>query len=384
MTKNLADNPGSKKTTWKKLHFTIEGEWFTWMLRHLWVEGSEVKAVRMWIAAFPQFSSKKHIEETFINVVSGRKKFAGTSDEGFALEDDGTKWWSGQQQVPTDKDLPLLDSWEDVLLLKKTKMMIAEIDLQITRTLTQDTLILNRQIRDIGVLWADVRSLAYLRKIDEEIVTIPDSPIGVTSFDISKRFNLTFFESIQQYFKTKYGQSMWVCDLRAVRESIDMLERRLYGLLSKPDYEYPVDQTSAGVLLDNYVSQTIKAAQREKLEPEDIYTTDWESGYISPEGDFYGCANLDHINFALEIANMKGIKLTNSKQATKVLDRYGWVIISMNRIRWGKKRMMDAQKEAIGLFMTGKGFVTAKFERAGADTFLNKELSYDDFMKEAK
>ena len=55
------------KKNYETLHFTIEGAWFTWFLRHLWTEGNETKAVNTWAAAFPSLASSKHLRGLFID-----------------------------------------------------------------------------------------------------------------------------------------------------------------------------------------------------------------------------------------------------------------------------------------------------------------------------
>lgn len=113
----------------RKLHFTITGSYLTWLLRHLWIEGNETKAVNVWVAAFPSLASPKIIKNQFLDVVSGRKKFVG--DNSYELVDDGRKYWD-----PEDEDgegstsFPLLQSWEDVILLKKVKFYFSEMNLR--------------------------------------------------------------------------------------------------------------------------------------------------------------------------------------------------------------------------------------------------------------
>ena len=102
-----------KKIT--QLHFKIDGNWFTWLLRHLWIEGNEVKAVRMWNAAFPDYVSPNYIKGLFLDVVSGKRKFSGCND--FQLVADGSKYWSTSADGEPDKNFPLLSSWEHVVCL---------------------------------------------------------------------------------------------------------------------------------------------------------------------------------------------------------------------------------------------------------------------------
>ena len=64
-----------KNGDWTTLHFKIDGEWFTWWLRHLWAEGSYAKAMKTWAAAFPVYDEAKYYKTIFLQVVSGKKKF---------------------------------------------------------------------------------------------------------------------------------------------------------------------------------------------------------------------------------------------------------------------------------------------------------------------
>jgi len=41
------------------VHFRIDGDWYTDHLRSLWAEHSPMSALRIWISAFPDHSTKK-------------------------------------------------------------------------------------------------------------------------------------------------------------------------------------------------------------------------------------------------------------------------------------------------------------------------------------
>ncbi len=45
--------------TVEKVHITINADWYTDHLRSLWAEHSPMSALRIWIAAFPDHSTKK-------------------------------------------------------------------------------------------------------------------------------------------------------------------------------------------------------------------------------------------------------------------------------------------------------------------------------------
>ena len=55
------------------IHMDMEGKWLTWFLRHLWVEGNELKAVKTWQSAFPELSTVENFKELFLPLVSGKR-----------------------------------------------------------------------------------------------------------------------------------------------------------------------------------------------------------------------------------------------------------------------------------------------------------------------
>ncbi len=118
------------KTKTEIVHFDVQGEWFTWMLRHLWVEGNEHKAIRLWASAFPEHTSIDVFKTGyFIQIVSGKKKFVGYASKGMSLEPDNRKCWDPNQSGEDNPSFPLLDSWDDVIRLKQDKLYIAELEM---------------------------------------------------------------------------------------------------------------------------------------------------------------------------------------------------------------------------------------------------------------
>ena len=95
------------KEGYETLHFTIEGKWFTWWLRHLWIEGNHVKALKTWGAAFPNLMTKRRIENYFIPIVSGKKMLVGSNT--FEMVDDGRKHWSGDRFSDKDEGERLIE-----------------------------------------------------------------------------------------------------------------------------------------------------------------------------------------------------------------------------------------------------------------------------------
>jgi hypothetical protein len=116
------------KTEVRTMHFTIEGAWLTWFLRHLWIEGSEEKAIKTWDAAFPTMTTPEHLNGFLLDILSGRKKFVGQNT--FEMVDDGVKFWSTSEDGKPCSLYPLVSNWEDVLERKGIELFKAELDLR--------------------------------------------------------------------------------------------------------------------------------------------------------------------------------------------------------------------------------------------------------------
>jgi hypothetical protein len=229
------------------VHFDVSGEWFTWMLRHLWIESNELKAVKMWQAAFPELSSVKIMKTHFLAIVTGRKKFTGwASGDGFQIEPDNQKFWDSDQSGEGNKAFPLLQSWEDVILLKKTKLFIAELRLRQLRMnrsypstyegcqfnsftwlrATEENALENTFRRPVNLYLTELRNIFLQFDFDNadlEMLPVHEIPLqtGPTFKDKKDRKSLDLckeaydaimkqLKPIKKYFAKKYGTGIHV------------------------------------------------------------------------------------------------------------------------------------------------------------------------------
>jgi hypothetical protein len=394
------------------MHFTIDGEWFTWILRHLWIEGNQMKAVKMWTAAFPEYGSEKYLKTLFIDLVSGRKKFTGdSSGTGFGYEDDGTKYWSSVAGGKPSKEWPLLDSWDDVIRLKKAQLFLKELELRSYRlnrkhpdnfgdcsfnTLewskgTDENRIENTIRNSINELYTDVRNLSIQLLVDVELEQLPNESAllragsglsSPTEKDIDnkvQRKNLTAFDevkakldAVKDYFETKYGQRIFHYNLQELKYMYSF-EDKVYTV-EESRRKVPVAGYAQNIMnnaslmlgikvpdVDTYIQSMIEESHREKIEAEDAKTTKYTSGYISPDGDFFGCTDLLHSQFSDKIAE-KMFGLEEGEDGQKFLDKKGWVKISMNRFFYLEKhKPTQSQLDTIFDYMVGKKLDKAMF-----------------------
>lgn len=342
------------------VHFTIEGPWFTWFLRHLWVEGSYYKSIKTWNAAFPNLSTPNHLNTIFIELVSGKKKFTGNSDgpNGFNFVKDNTKFWSTTCGEEPNEEYPLLDSWEDVVLLRKAQMYLEEINLRDFR-LNRDYGYTREENENNSLRWKfaameneeenpirkRVSSLyTELRNIHASLgldIIIPElqehtdldtlrikarTHKGVeTQGAAASETELIMYERIRavvdpvmKRFNEKYGKDILHfpdedikimcgidepnlqrkeadCVIENNKKRFEESGSMLYGMM-------PLISNSIipGLNLDPtaFINNMMKDESRTSIEPEEVDYTKWQSGYIDPSGLFYGCADIQHREFS--------------------------------------------------------------------------------------
>jgi len=246
-------------TTTQRVHFDIEGKWFTWFLRHLWVEGNEAKAVRTWQAAFPHLCTVERLKKFFLPIVTGKKKFVGWGAKGYDIQNDNRKFWDPDQSGEDNKSFPLLDSWEDVILLKKVKLYIAELELRafkISRTspttyeqchfnalewvkATEENKTENIYRRLVNKYWTEIRNLTMQFADDIQLQQLPEdeTPLqtGPTFRNRKDRKTLdqantayhkimSYLKPIKDYFEKKYGNNFVSYDESFIKDICGLSE----------------------------------------------------------------------------------------------------------------------------------------------------------------
>jgi hypothetical protein len=398
-------------------YINVEGKWLTWMLRHLWVESNEVKALKMWIDSFPEHSSLEALKEYFIPIVSGKKKFTGwASPDGFGIANDKQKFWDPDQSGKGNKNFPLLDNWEDVILLKKARMFVSELHLRAFRLNRQYPTIFTGKVLDwlhsveenhtensirkeVNKYWTEIRNLSnqFCSEINLEMLPVDDIPLkeGPTFRDKKNLMSLqycykayenmiSFLLPIKVHFDNKYGSNTvyvfsdeeirQICGIDAESDKLmseGIKERNLnmpfFGTINpKSKNQIDLALTSLGVNVDEYINQRIEDSERTSIEFEDIKKTKWQSGYIDLEGRFYGCSNFNHINFADDLCEKFGFEIKENDSFYKtdgqiVLDKKGFIKVSSNRFFWNTKKITQEQKTAIHDYMVGKNMKNALF-----------------------
>lgn len=433
------------------MHFTIDGAWFTWFLRHLWIEGNQTKALKTWGASFPHLMERKHVVGVFLDVVSGRMKFSGDSDgpNGFKLEVDGAKWWNPSQGGKPDKAWPLLATWEDVILVKQCQLFLKELDLREFRLAraypdtragnnyhsrrwigaAEENRLENGKRKVVGELLADIMNIEAATGMAASAFPLPgrcalleDKSIAHVkppsrrvkenpSLDSNKKFYSEVIETLvpaRVKLKKRYGtdflyvgdtEIMALCGLDVGNLQREMSDDRSTRYEPRGYFKSDGDDAISketrrraaslsmlsmagtvipGLDLESYIDNMMKDQGRGAIQSEDPLKTEWKSGYIDPDGRFYGCADIAHRDFSIRLCEELGI--INKPEIKKwnlvkrgdptpeppdcelLLDKRGWMRVSVMRFFWDNDFTPTlAQRGAIRLFMAGKNMTEAVF-----------------------
>jgi hypothetical protein len=90
------------------------------------------------------------------------------------------------------------------------------------------------------------------------------------------------------------------------------------------------------------------------IHPENILETIWNSGWLAPDGRFYGCPDLSHKEFSEKLYSMKEhLKLGLDKEITRfrydideVFEKNHWVKFSSGRwLYYGQSSYLDEEEK---------------------------------------
>ena len=82
-------------------------------------------------------------------------------------------------------------------------------------------------------------------------------------------------------------------------------------------------------IMEHKTAQSEADSLRKIIVPEDILKCIWNSGWLSPSGEFYGCPDLDHNSFTETLLNLLHIEIDDNVDV--ILEKLGWVKFSSGR-----------------------------------------------------
>jgi hypothetical protein len=271
-------------------HFVVDAEWLTSMVRQLWAdEGEPEKALNILKAAFPKME-----QADMLGILTGSKKLTGDSDPpGMKLERD--------------------DACESKL----------GNPLDLMRTLARF-----REKIDEDADW--IQFLSH----QTELVPSPEGLI-----EIPRR-------------RTKYGSGTMAgapAHSRFLNPAVDLdriPHRKVFSddrrrAMESPEAELEREKLNLTEEGDEVDGQRVLKAFKDEPEeekedppPEPVYKISSDSGWLSPDGKFYGCSYEGHIRLAQQLGYEE-----------KELENLNWVKMSARRFFRGNYDIEPSQKQ---------------------------------------
>lgn len=351
----------NKKT--ETVNFTIKGDWFTSHLRDLWTEYREMSAIKIWNDSFPDHANKECYDEFLLPIVSGKKKFTGDSDgDGYAIEDDDQK---------LHRNFPMLDSWDDVIRLKRFKLFLAELNLnhmrQNRRMFESDYLpgtsdyTETTYVNEFNDLFMELKDLAKVLSINPIEVTDTSRIISVKDPGFKFGAFTDWFLKEKYYFQNKYGQEIIFEDVDDYSFVFALENARTKQLIKLEIYQsVATDYTNKN---SKAKKTTVVSANKKTTPLKSDVNPILESGWLSPDGEFYGCGFEQHNVFSEELVEFLKLEsptpidrkehLAFENDAEIILEKLKWIKISSKRYLWNFSDFVLTKKQenAIRKFM---------------------------------
>lgn len=406
--------------TTKTLHMSITGEAFTNIIRRLWIEGEEFKALNTWIAAFPHLAKPNYLNSIFLDIISGKSSFTGSSSDkdGFTLKNNKKTIYYFED----DKSLPLYDSWNDVFAKYKIILWSLEIDLRnyVATRKYNDTMSSNGYDASIWVkaadeniyenqirkkhqrLYTNISNIAkLLNREDFKIPLIPTIDVlktAIANSSLTKHYSsfsnknrdkvifdkYDFYETILKIVKpiqdrliSKYG-----CD------PFSNIDFKILCNIIKEDEQYIEDLNRKNARKNELINEVISAENPKTLNTSLVdfekmtssnmddsyykkttpYDLNYPAAYIGPAGEYYGVAFQSHSASSYSIKEELGTKYKipnkGNLDGQSILDSWGFVKITGNEVVWTEcfhRNPTEAQIQAIAEYMAARKIKKMKF-----------------------
>lgn len=324
------------------LGFTITGEYLTGFLRQLWVELEHKKILDV-LEGIPELSPV-----LMRGLCSGIYKAVEDEEGNMSLVDDTAKECCGISIETYDirrrfdqKLYDLLDAFQCYSIGSSRAYDEDEVQHYLDLSLTAAS--------DIKDLEENFKAFLTLTKDF-------DSSKSFTSLDKDKiRNQIKIDRELQAQrdrYENKMSEYLYKLDFdlkHTVDELIDSGKIQAIQLMQ-------IDHTNGLNYLESHrnAQEEMDELRANDIHPENILETIWNSGWLAPDGRFYGCPDLSHKEFSEKLYSMKGyLKLGLDKEITRfghdideVFEKNHWVKFSSGRwLYYGQSSYLDEEEK---------------------------------------
>jgi len=287
------------------VHFDVSGRFICKLARDLWIEGNEAKAINMLTEGFNDLS-----EDIAVSILTGKKLLSGWNSHLELIDDDEPM--SSVEEAIENKNKKYESVKQDYLDLKTT---------------------CEKEV--FGILKKFRTSTEY-----DDIVELLDMDIPRFSYDNEKsikdnfaKYNETIAEAEQHIKNIVNGINRYTELLQEVRETrerqaeasrknTEEIKERLksVALSSVP----PNMNKEEKEFWEDRMKRSIDAMHTDAEITNDT-KFDFDSGWLSPKGFYYGCLSFKHIATAELLAEKTYPDDNKEANAERLLEKKGWM-----------------------------------------------------------
>ena len=276
----------------EELSFHTTGEAFTALVRDMWISHLPKPAIQ----ALDGLDN-----DVRLNILTGKMRFEGDTrvgDHTLQVVDDNT------EGLPSETDV-----------LEAMKMSLAR-ETEARRQNAKLTINLNFLTEFLGLRWSDVSN--QVNKMVENLITQHLPPQ-------------------EEETHAPFDPNEWI-----EGDEIEWDDKILLDELIAQDIQKVQILQLTGQIIRSLhpAHRRRQAMQDDTPRQEDTKTTMWDSGWISPSGKFWGCMDLNHIEFTQRLLEEGHIKLTGrAENPDRLFEKNKWVKLSAGRILWDETSM---------------------------------------------
>lgn len=293
----------------------------TYYLRNFW-QDCRIDSIQRIRETIPNIN-----DETLLEILEGKKKTVTEDGIHFTIEDDHEEdeMYLSRDRIQESFEYKFMDLASQVMGYSKGLHLDTDEDRRHYYSLLENTF---EKIHKLENNWKEFCALIKCNinlKIedylyDEDSLEVDDVDVFnyVEHLDSPNKAS-SYKDLVSEYLSTLNFSFKYALDYLIREHNYQTIE--LLKLDLSNGLKYIPEHKKAQSELD-----TLRG---DDIFPEDILECIWNSGWLSPNGELYGCPDLDHTNFSSKLIKFLGLEETNNPD--RVLEKAGFIKFSMGR-----------------------------------------------------
>lgn len=291
----------------------------TYYLRNFWKD-CKINSILKIQETLPDIDNK-----TLLKILEGEKKLLTEDGINYTLEDDYEENISNlsRDYIQESFEYKFMNLASQVRNYSKGIYINIDEDKEYYYTLLKQTF---KEINEVENNWKlfcnliecdiNIRIEDYLD--NEETLDSDELSSIISRYSNSSNKTISYKDAVSEYLSTLNFSYKYALDYLIKKKRYQTIELIKIDLSNGLKYipEHEVAQSDVDTL------------RGDNIFPENILECIWNSGWLSPNGELYGCPDCDHINFSDRLVKYLNLSGTNSD---RILETNGYIKFSCGR-----------------------------------------------------